>query len=111
MGAVFALFAGFYYWAPKIIGKTYNEFLGKIHFFTMFVGVKQTVKMLCYVICITIKLLLSKPISINDIVDRDLKDTDSNDIDKDTLDKKLNELPTPNFPKPKKGKSKIIFEK
>ena len=27
MGAVFALFSGFYYWAPKIIGKTYNEFL------------------------------------------------------------------------------------
>ena len=24
MGAVFALFAGFYYWTPKIIGKTYN---------------------------------------------------------------------------------------
>ena len=42
MGAVFALFAGFYYWAPKIIGKTYNEFLGKIHFFTMFIGVNLT---------------------------------------------------------------------
>ena len=40
MGAVFALFAGFYYWAPKIIGKTYNEFLGKVHFWTLFVGVK-----------------------------------------------------------------------
>ena len=24
MGAVFALFAGFYFWTPKIIGKTYN---------------------------------------------------------------------------------------
>jgi group I intron endonuclease len=100
-----------YYWTPKIIGRTYSEFLGKIHFWTLFVGVKQTVKMLCDVICITIYLLLSKPISINDIVDRDLKDTDSNDIDTDTLDKKLNELPTPNLPKPKKGKSKIIFEK
>ena len=32
MGAVFAVFAGFYYWAPKIIGKTYNDNLGKIHF-------------------------------------------------------------------------------
>jgi heme/copper-type cytochrome/quinol oxidase subunit 1 len=42
MGAVFALFAGFYYWAPKIIGKTYNEFLGKIHFWTLFVGVNLT---------------------------------------------------------------------
>lgn len=41
MGAVFALFAGFYFWAPKIIGKTYNDLLGKIHFWTMFVGVKN----------------------------------------------------------------------
>ncbi|PVU98259.1 hypothetical protein BB561_000005 [Smittium simulii] len=28
MGAVFGLFAGFYYWSPKIIGRTYNELLG-----------------------------------------------------------------------------------
>ena len=42
MGAVFALFAGFYFWAPKIIGKTYNELYGKIHFWTMFVGVNLT---------------------------------------------------------------------
>jgi cytochrome c oxidase subunit 1 len=32
MGAVFALFAGFYYWIPKIAGKTYNELFGQIHF-------------------------------------------------------------------------------
>lgn len=42
MGAVFALFAGFYYWAPKIIGKTINDFLGKVHFWTLFVGVNLT---------------------------------------------------------------------
>ena len=42
MGAVFAIFAGFYYWAPKIIGKSYNELLGKIHFWTLFVGVNTT---------------------------------------------------------------------
>nr|YP_010170350.1 cytochrome c oxidase subunit 1 [Phanerochaete carnosa]QRZ60345.1 cytochrome c oxidase subunit 1 [Phanerochaete carnosa] len=42
MGAVFALFAGFYFWVPKIIGLTYNEFLGKIHFWTMFCGVNLT---------------------------------------------------------------------
>jgi len=42
MGAVFALFAGFYYWAPKIIGKTYNEKLGKIQFWTLFIGVNLT---------------------------------------------------------------------
>lgn len=42
MGAVFALFAGFYFWAPKIVGKTYNEFLGKVHFWSLFVGVNLT---------------------------------------------------------------------
>jgi cytochrome c oxidase subunit 1 len=42
MGAVFALFAGFYYWAPKIVGKLYDDFLGKIHFWTLFVGVNLT---------------------------------------------------------------------
>ena len=43
MGAVFALFAGFYFWTPKIIGLTYNEFLGKVHFWTMFAGVKPNI--------------------------------------------------------------------
>lgn len=42
MGAVFALFAGFYYWTPKIVGKTYNDLLGKIHFYCLFVGVNLT---------------------------------------------------------------------
>jgi cytochrome c oxidase subunit 1 len=32
MGAVFATFAGFYYWIGKISGYDYNEVLGKIHF-------------------------------------------------------------------------------
>ncbi|MCJ8191342.1 cytochrome c oxidase subunit I [Sphingomicrobium aestuariivivum] len=39
LGAVFALFAGFYYWFGKMSGKRYNEFLGKLHFFIMFIGV------------------------------------------------------------------------
>ncbi|MEM6681516.1 MAG: cytochrome c oxidase subunit I [Pseudomonadota bacterium] len=39
LGAVFALFAGFYYWFGKMTGKPYNEFLGKLHFWVMFVGV------------------------------------------------------------------------
>ena len=43
MGAVFALFAGFYYWTPKIVGRNINDFLGKIHFWTFFVGVRQMV--------------------------------------------------------------------
>lgn len=42
MGAVFALFAGFYYWTPKIIGRNINDFLGKIHFWTLFIGVNLT---------------------------------------------------------------------
>ncbi|WP_118858254.1 cytochrome c oxidase subunit I [Sphingomonas mesophila] len=41
LGAVFALFAGFYYWFPKMSGKMYNEALGKLHFFVMFVGVNM----------------------------------------------------------------------
>src|SRR5215469_1049990 len=39
LGAVFAIFAGFYYWFPKITGYTYNEFLGKLHFWITFIGV------------------------------------------------------------------------
>lgn len=42
MGAVFALFAAFYYWIGKITGKQYNELLGQIHFWSMFIGVNIT---------------------------------------------------------------------
>ena len=42
LGAVFALFAGFYYWFPKMSGYMYNEKLGKLHFWVMFVGVNIT---------------------------------------------------------------------
>jgi cytochrome c oxidase subunit 1 len=38
LGAVFSIFAGFYYWFPKMSGYTYNETLGKTHFWLMFVG-------------------------------------------------------------------------
>jgi len=31
-GTIFAIFAGIYYWFPKITGKKLNEVLGKIHF-------------------------------------------------------------------------------
>ena len=31
-GTLFALFAGIYYWFPKVSGKQLNEFLGKLHF-------------------------------------------------------------------------------
>jgi len=36
-GAIFAVFAGIYYWYPKITGRKLNETLGKIHFFGSFV--------------------------------------------------------------------------
>jgi cytochrome c oxidase subunit 1 len=39
LGAAFALFAGFYYWFPKMTGYMYNEALGKLHFWLMFIGV------------------------------------------------------------------------
>jgi len=39
LGAVFAIFAGFYYWFEKMWGVKYNEFLGAAHFWLMFVGV------------------------------------------------------------------------
>ena len=42
LGAIFALFAGFYYWFPKMTGCEYNEKLGQIHFWVTFVGVNLT---------------------------------------------------------------------
>ena len=39
LGAVFSIFAGFYYWFPKMSGRMYSETLGKIHFWMMFIGV------------------------------------------------------------------------
>lgn len=42
MGAVFAVFAGFYYWLGKMTGLQYPENLGKVHFWTTFIGVNLT---------------------------------------------------------------------
>ena len=39
LGAVFAIFAAWYYWFPKMSGYMYSEFLGKLHFWVMFIGV------------------------------------------------------------------------
>jgi cytochrome c oxidase subunit 1 len=38
LGAVFAIFAGWYFWFPKMSGYMYNETIGKIHFWLTFVG-------------------------------------------------------------------------
>ena len=42
MGAVFGMLAGFYYWIGKITGYQYDEVLGKVHFWTLFIGVNVT---------------------------------------------------------------------
>ncbi len=39
LGAVFSMFAGFYYWFAKMWGRHYNEFLGQLHFWVFFIGV------------------------------------------------------------------------
>ncbi|MBA2528482.1 MAG: cytochrome c oxidase subunit I [Euzebyales bacterium] len=41
-GSIFGLFAGTYYWFPKVTGRLLNEKLGKIHFAVMFVGFNVT---------------------------------------------------------------------
>ena len=42
LGAVFSIFAGFYYWIGKMSGRQYNETFGKIHFWATFIGVNLT---------------------------------------------------------------------
>ncbi|MFP6747946.1 MAG: cytochrome c oxidase subunit I [Alphaproteobacteria bacterium] len=39
MGALFGIYAAFYYWIGKMSGRQYNEILGKIHFWITFIGV------------------------------------------------------------------------
>ncbi len=39
LGAVFSIFAGFYYWFPKMSGRMYSELLGQLHFWIFFIGV------------------------------------------------------------------------
>jgi cytochrome c oxidase subunit I len=41
-GSVFGIFAGFYYWFPKISGKLMNERLGQVQFWLMLIGVNMT---------------------------------------------------------------------
>ncbi len=42
LGAVFAIFAGFYYWFGKMSGRAYPEWLGQLHFWTFFLGANLT---------------------------------------------------------------------
>ena len=39
LGAVFAIFAGWYYWFPKMFGYMYSEGIAKLHFWVTFIGV------------------------------------------------------------------------
>ncbi|WP_236242506.1 cytochrome c oxidase subunit I [Streptomyces sp. CC228A] len=39
---VFAMFGGFYFWWPKLTGKLLDERLGRIHFWTLFIGFQIT---------------------------------------------------------------------
>jgi cytochrome c oxidase subunit I len=41
-GSVFTIFAGIYYWFPKMTGRMYDEKLGKLHFWLTFVGFNLT---------------------------------------------------------------------
>jgi cytochrome c oxidase subunit I len=41
-GSVFTIYAGIYYWFPKMTGRMYNEALGKLHFWLTFVGFNLT---------------------------------------------------------------------
>jgi cytochrome c oxidase subunit 1 len=42
LGAVFSIFAGFYYWFGKMSGRQYPEWAGQLHFWTTFIGVNLT---------------------------------------------------------------------
>lgn len=97
MGAVFALFAGFYFWVPKIVGKTYNEFLGKVHFWTLFVGVKR--------------IIMSASLSPVDVIEREKEDNDSDIVTDEDLDFVLKSLPSPKVPDPKNKNNKQIMNK
>jgi cytochrome c oxidase subunit I len=41
-GSVFGIFAGMYYWVPKMLGKAFDDNLGKLHFWLMFIGFNVT---------------------------------------------------------------------
>ena len=42
LGAVFSIFAGIYFYLPKMSGRMYPEWAGKVHFWTMFIGANIT---------------------------------------------------------------------
>ena len=58
MGAVFALYSAWYFWIPKILGLEYNITWGKVHFWVLFIGVKQLAPYkFCLILGIAIKYI------------------------------------------------------
>jgi cytochrome c oxidase subunit 1 len=41
-GTIFGIFAGIYYWFPKVTGRKMNEMLGKVHFWFSFIFINVT---------------------------------------------------------------------
>ncbi|MCA0201364.1 MAG: cytochrome c oxidase subunit I [Proteobacteria bacterium] len=42
LGAVFAIFAGYYYWHDKMTGRVFPDWAAQVHFWTTFIGVNLT---------------------------------------------------------------------
>lgn len=42
MGAIFSIFAGLYFWAPKLLGVVIDDRLAAVHFWSMLIGVNLT---------------------------------------------------------------------
>ena len=42
MGAVFSMFAGFYYWIPSVFNVKFSALLSRLHFFLLLIGVNLT---------------------------------------------------------------------
>lgn len=58
MGAVFAMFSGWYFWVPKILGLNYNLMLSKVQFWLLFIGVNWLAPwQFCLILGIAIKYL------------------------------------------------------
>jgi len=52
------MFAAYYFWGPKIIGKSYNELLAQIHFWVLFVGVNLYVTTLTFKLPFSVTIIL-----------------------------------------------------
>jgi group I intron endonuclease len=109
MGAVFALFAAFYYWVGKITGKSYNELLGQIHFWSLFIGVNDIDFLKLSNNLVNTKSDFNTDNKTNS--KEELTDNDSNDVDLEILETEFNNMPDGKLPDPSKNKYKANFNK